>query len=138
MIKMNERERLQSLISKAFDEYSKTNKAQFKSSFITDYLLENGVMVLPCKIGDEIWVVERDEDGIADCVSGYVFLSKTNGAIIASSYINDYDLKGMIAFHIRETAENYDTDLAAFPEEDCFLTKEEAEQALEKESESNG
>lgn len=114
MIKMNERERLQSLISKAFDEYSKTNKARFKSSFITDYLLENGVMVLPCKTGDEVFWIENDkiksgtawQFGYEEYLWLSIKVSKTKVVVLKCSCL--------------------------------YFTKKEAELALEKESESNG
>ena len=83
--------------------------------------------------GEQVWVVERDEDGLACDVSGYMFLSEVAGAVILTPYINDIDdLEGTLQHHIEETAENYDTDLAVFPLADCYCTREEATQALRK------
>jgi hypothetical protein len=79
---------------------------------------------LPCKVGDGIWVVEEDD------ITCYMFLAKSKGCVIATSWINDYDLDETIEYHIAETQDNLDTDLVVFPDEYCFATKEEAEQKL--------
>lgn len=92
--------------------------------YVADYLIENGVVVPPCKVGDEIWVVEEDD------ITCYMFLAKSKGCVIATSWINDYDLDETIEYHIAETQDNLDTDLVVFPDEYCFATREEAEQAL--------
>ena len=91
---------------------------------LADHLIENGVIVPPCKVGDEIWVVEEDD------ITCYMFLAKSKGCVIATSWINDYDLDETIEYHIAETQDNLDTDLVVFPDEYCFATKEEAEKKL--------
>ena len=96
-----------------------------EETIIADYLIENGVIVPPCKVGDGIWVVEEDD------ITCYMFLAKSKGCVIATSWINDYDLDETIEYHIDETRDNFDTGLAVFPENICFATREEAEQALE-------
>lgn len=84
--------------------------------------------------GAEIWVVERDEDGVACEVSGYMFLAEVADFVIASGYINGMTrIEGILAYHAQETAENYDTDLAVFPAVDCWPTKEAAYAALAEE-----
>lgn len=98
---------------------------------MVDYLLANGVIVPPVEVGDEIWVIDR-EDGEAVDISCVMFLAKSKGCIIATSWINDYDLEETLEFHINETQNNIDTDLKVYPDEDCFLTKDEAEQALKE------
>lgn len=96
-----------------------------------DVLIANGVIVPPCKVGDEVWVVEEDD------VTCYMFLAKSKGCIITTSWINDYDVDETLEYHITETQDNLDTDLAVFPDECCFATKEQAEKAL-KEGVDNG
>ena len=87
--------------------------------------------------GEEVWVVERDECGNACEFTGYVLLAEVAGAVILTPYINDIeDLDGLLEYHIEQTAENYDTDLAVFPASDCYGTKEEAKNALEAEKEA--
>lgn len=98
---------------------------------IADCLLANNVLVLPCKVGDTIWVIDR-EDGEAVDISGVIFLAKSKGCIIATAQINDYNLDETILYHINETQDNFDTRLMVYSDDDCFLTKEEAVKALHK------
>ncbi len=85
--------------------------------------------------GDSVWIVERDENGEAYDVSGYMFLAEVDDYVILSAYINDYDdLRSTMDYHATETVENYDTDLAVFSASDCYPTREEAEAALKKEN----
>lgn len=82
--------------------------------------------------GEEVWVVERDEDGNACGFSGYVFLAEAVGAVILTSYINDLeDVEDLLDYHIEQTRDNYDTDLAVFPADDCYGTRDEARVAVE-------
>ena len=84
-------------------------------------------MDMQIKPGAEVWVLERDEDGAACDVSGYMVLAEVDDFVIVSPYINGMEhLEGIMAYHVQETAENYDTDLAVFPAEDCFTTKDAA------------
>lgn len=96
---------------------------------ICDELIARGVIVQTCKPGDKIWVLER-EDGEPVDISCVQFLAKSKGCIIATSWINDYDIDETIEYHIDETQNNLDTDLMVYPEEDCFLTIEEAKEKL--------
>ena len=59
---MNEREKLIDLIN---DGCNSCEKAGDKSitEFLADYLLENGVTILPCKIGDTVYSIWKDDDG---------------------------------------------------------------------------
>ena len=82
--------------------------------------------------GEEVWVVERDEDGKACDYSGYVFLAEVAGAVILTPYINDLeDVEDLLDYHIGQTRDNYDTDLAVFPADDCYGTSDEAQAAVE-------
>ncbi len=116
------RDRLMELVIDAEIEWQRSIKGF--AEVCADYLIENGVIVPPCKVGDGIWVVEEDD------ITCYMFLAKSKGCIIATSWINDYDLDETIEYHIAETQDNFDTGLAVFPENICFATREEAEQAL--------
>ena len=98
---------------------------------LADHLLANGVIVPPVEVGGEIWVIDR-EDGEAVDISCVMFLAKSKGCIIATSWINDYDLDETLDYHINKTQNNFDTDLKVYPDEDCFATKEEAEEKLRK------
>ena len=49
------RDRLIELFEKALDEYGKNNFPCFVSNYLADYLLANGVIVPPCKVGDTVY-----------------------------------------------------------------------------------
>ncbi len=85
--------------------------------------------------GDEIWAIERDEDGTAYDFSGHMFLAQALGYVIVSAYINDYKLLcETLDYHACETVENYETNLAVLPVCDVYGTRQEAEEALRKEA----
>lgn len=83
------------------------------------------------KVGDEIWVIDREDGEVID-ISCIQFLAKSKGCIIGTAWINDLDIDETIEYHIKETRENFDCELKVYPDEDCFATKEEAEQALKE------
>ena len=132
------RDKLKSLIDTFFcsvdiDKFYAENQKEK----LADWLREYGVTVPPCEIGEEIWFVDRNESGEPIDITGAVFLAQSKGCIIATSYINDYDLTETIEYHINRTQDNYDTNLLVYPIEDCYVTKEEAEQALKARSRKN-
>ncbi len=91
--------------------------------------------------GDHVWILVRDECEDPSYIEGYMFLAAVGQSVIVTPYIDDIDdLEGTIEDHMIETAENGDTNLSVFPEEDCYRTREEAEAALEaqKGGEVNG
>lgn len=55
---MTERERLIELIRQVFDRGSATVEEE------ADYLLEHGVIVPPCKVGDVVYVIPKREDTV--------------------------------------------------------------------------
>ena len=141
---MTERERLTTGKRKIFARESLTLMSMSKDELrqhyneIFDRLQEyevaeenNQIIVPPCKVGDTIWVIDR-EDGEAVDISGVKFLAKSKGCIIATTQINDYDLNEIIGFHINETQDNFDTHLMVYSDDDCFLTREEAERRLKE------
>ena len=82
--------------------------------------------------GDEVWVIELDEDYVPCAVSGYMFIAYSDGFVIASGYINDLeDLTSTLRYHAKETVENYDTDLSVFPSKYCYSSKKDAHDALD-------
>lgn len=60
---MTERERLIELCKKANKEWlEKEYNGETKksiSTYVADYLLDNGVIVPPCKVGDKVYVIEQ-------------------------------------------------------------------------------
>lgn len=91
-----------------------------KAEMLADYLLENGVLVLPCKINDHVWFIK----------SAFSVLSKPLEARII-------DIRGIsIDRNILYESITLYNDLARrFTSNDIgtkvFLTKEEAEQAIQ-------
>lgn len=88
--------------------------------------------------GDTVWVLTRDEDGVPDDVDGYMLLAVAGNAVIVTSFVDDRDdLDSTLAYHIRETAVNFDSDLAVFPLSDCYAVYEAARAALDVEREGS-
>lgn len=81
-----------------------------------DYLLENGVIVPPCTVGDKVWEIEYSV-GSYELWETRPLETEVKAVCILTE--NDY----------------YKIDSIG---KDVFLTREEAEQALRKEDESNG
>lgn len=95
---------------------------------IADYLLANGVGVMPCKIGDSVYCIENKEHivktYIVTCMRFEWFASCTNFTLTTKEHdkLKSLDYREFCSYHIGKTV---------------FLTKEEAEAKL-KERESNG
>lgn len=88
--------------------------------------------------GQEVWIVERDEDGDAFDVSGYVFLAEVAGYAILSPYVNDHgDLEYLLDYHRRETDMDYDADLPVVFLSDCYPSRAAAHHALDKEQDGD-
>lgn len=84
--------------------------------------------------GDAVWVVERDEDGEAYDVSGFIFAAKVGDAAIVTPRVYGCDdLEEIMAYHAKQTAQDWNTDLAVFPVEDCYENKRDALVALSDE-----
>lgn len=102
-----------------------------EAQHIADYLLANGVLVLPYKAGDKVWIMERDACGDPYDVSGYIFLTECLDYVIVSPSINGSDdIRDIVECHAEETTENYYSELPVFPAVDCYASREEAEKAL--------
>lgn len=103
------RDRLIELFEKALDEYGKNNFPCFVSNYLTDYLLANGVIVPPCKVGDTVYYETYTNNGSTS-------IGVQPHKIIAHRLIMVTESNCLIAdFEIGKTV---------------FLTREEAERAL--------
>lgn len=104
------RERLIDLIRKGIDKHESTieNYVHPEWEFIADYLLENGVIVLPCKVGDIVY--------------------QTDG-------IRIYELT-ILDMLLHKNKPYYETDEVDFDDDaigtSIFLTREEAEAKLKE------
>ncbi len=116
----------------------KDNKSEIiidKTKELTARLYEKGVTFQRFKPGDDVYVIERDENDKAVDYSGYMCIAVSENAVVLSSYINDLeDIADTLEYHIKETAENFDTHLAVFPLGDCYSTAEEAKKAIDDEN----
>ena len=84
--------------------------------------------------GSEVWIVERDEDGEATEVSGYVFVASVSGIAIVSLSINDCsDLDFILSDFVEETASGFSGSFSGYPISDCYKSHEDAEAALRRE-----
>ena len=65
-----ERERLIELLNKKYDHFCDqcgVNKDSRYTEDLADYLLENGVIAPPLKVGDTVWVKEMGSGKIKEC-----------------------------------------------------------------------
>lgn len=110
---MTDRERLTVLLMAGAGDFIKKNGA-LNCSKLADYLLEHGVIALPCKVGDRVYRP-------SDCLGVVQFVIISFNIYESEMFFTD-DSENII----------YLSDIG----KTVFLTREEAEQAL-KECESN-
>ena len=92
---------------------------------------EGRCVVTELALGDEVWVVERDEDGNPDDFSGYIFITSVRGIAIVSPSINGCaDSDFLLSDFVEETAMSGSGDFSGYPIGDCYGTCEEAKAAL--------
>ena len=89
-------------------------------------------VVLPFAPGDEVWVVERDETGEPDCVSGYVFVTAAPGVALVHPFIvGSGDLQDILQDCLDNTEMSSTCDIEAYSLDDCYVSRKDAEAALE-------
>jgi hypothetical protein len=94
---------------------------------VADYLLANGVIVPPCKVGDTVYIIEnRDMLNIDPSVC-----SVTDDEIYEMGYGRTQSGELKWLFLVLETGEDFYDDEVG---KTVFLTKEEAEKALAERS----
>lgn len=90
------------------------------AEFIADYLLANGVILPPCKVGDMVYFVLEDLD------------EETDGKFISSQRINEVSTRGIfVSDSLSEENCRIFVPYSDFGE-NVFLSKAEAERALKK------
>lgn len=81
--------------------------------------------------GDNIWVVERDENGEPVDYSGHVFICEVNGYCIVSAFINgNGDIDYVLGYQADCTASDFTSELSVYPTCDCYPDRESAESAM--------
>ena len=121
---MRDRDRLIELLQ----EYTDNNNGGGSNHGRADYLLANGVIVQPCKMGDKVYVISRYYAGdweIYECNIESITVYEKNTFI--SCVANDVRF-GRINFGLNISDLN----------KTFFLTKEEAEKALAERKDNNG
>ena len=120
---MTQKERLVELLENA-PGHSNVRYKSYKEMMedLADYLLKNGVIVPPCKVGDAVWLIRfSDKEIIAGCVEEisykWVYQQET---VLVSMRMNTK--RGWLT---------YWRDFQAFGDH-VFLSKEAAEQALKE------
>ena len=122
---MTDRDRLIELIGNLpfSAEYEKYNSSEWAEQF-ADYLLANGVIVLPCKVGDVVYFANES----------YHDAAEIDGIQIDENGISFTWVQYEVGVDITELWDEGDFDLEDIGKT-VFLTKEEAEKALERSGE---
>ena len=90
-------------------------------SKLADYLIEHGVIVLPCKVGDIVYVTYQDSQTIEEkCVKSM------------SHEIKEFE--NSMVFFCKHNYAFLDTDI----NREVFFTREEAEKALKEREQNEG
>ena len=110
---MTDKERLTNIIHNAQNKY--LNLLKFESSILADYLIANGVICLPCKVGDKVYtsydhLLHKETSEILECKVAFI------GFIEDGNYINLVDNYGHLHSMSFDIFDNT-----------VFLTREEAE-----------
>ena len=114
------RDRLIELLNDSFaEQYEK--RCLLTAQHTADRLLAAGVVVPPCKVGDKTYLLlEKLKGGYAIVVSKCVEISENENGKWFSMYIDCVDIGNSIEFQSDDFGKT------------VFLTKEEAEKALER------
>lgn len=112
---MNERERLIEVLSNIDYACDNWSNLQDRIEFIADYLLANGVIALPCKVGDTVYILAG--------WNGHKYEQDT----CEGFYIGD---DGVVQVRVQNKKGNHGT--YGVIGETVFLTPEEAEKSIER------
>ena len=118
---MSDRERLIDLMIDAKRTEPETGSF---TEYLADYLVEHGVIVLPCKVGDTVWLIKNVFNG--EKVVRVIAHRMIDG--IGGNRLNPIWLISKYPYELRFCPSEFGKTV--------FLTREEAERAL-KERENN-
>lgn len=113
------------------NEYCKGNCPHFKdrSKFVE----------LPCEIGDTVYILEYEDGEAVDC-SGWIFLMANNDFALLSPTVNGESHPiGICNFYFERYAEcdEHPDFVVVVPLNEIYITKEEAEKALNNPAKSD-
>ena len=108
---MTERERLIELLMKGELEADKQgvfncSQSKWKAEIMADFLLENGVIVPPCKVDDMVYIFERGSYIIPICGQGKPHWEIKIEKCSFKYWLLDNHKFGVNMFFTREEAEN--------------------------------
>lgn len=125
-------------------EYKRHMVEMSEAKELADYLLENGIIVLPCKIGDTVYYIENNTEACFDCeyysqFYGMDELCDKNKDFETYPTASDNPLCDKQFYEIKELKPTLNWIFNHRNEfgKTVFLTREEAEQTL-KEKEKGG
>ena len=103
------RDRLIEILTKTFDEQYEKRRL-ITPQHTADYLLANGVIVPPCKIGDILWIPSVNSNRVYSKVIEEILIREKDGEIgkyvYASSVYFPFENIGKTVFLTREEAES--------------------------------
>lgn len=114
---MGDRDRLIELVCKGIQEFGKSTVKCSADEYIADYLIVNGVIVPPCKVGQTVWILFSIEKTIK---------SREIESIMQRHKSWTMRFTNGDCFTVWDNAED------EYFGKTVFLTKEEAEKALEE------
>lgn len=138
---MTDRERLIEILEDTLHEWECDVQPETLSQ-IAEHLLENGVIVPPCKVGDKLYAIS--DTRIVECTCYDMNIG--NKVTICASFKCDYDCEGCpfnnwVQEYTGEYSCSGEYGDCFFEEDDfgktVFLTREEAEKALAERSVNN-
>ncbi len=114
---MTDRDRLIELVDKAKEEYANDTTDHTETDYIVECLLNNGVIVPPCKVGDTVYSLDT-----VCCNDNYCYNGTCTGCENSELQVFEIYFDLSLYYEIGKTV---------------FLTKEEAEAELEKRGKVN-
>lgn len=117
---MTDRERLAELVKNSLSAYGKEASVYYKTQdFIADFLLANGVIVPPCKVGDTVYRIKYNHQLQKDIIISYKvteILYSSNRGVRPFIFVTDLGYR----------FDNCDI----YPNKEIYLSKKEAKKAL--------
>ena len=114
---MTDKERLIELMIEAKRTDPKTGSF---TDYLADYLLEHGVIVLPCKVGDTVYSYDEYLCALLDYRINRIIFSDSFSTIYSGVCFNEDVVLSDLGFEESDIGKT------------VFLTREEAEQALKE------
>lgn len=137
MIQMNDRERLIGLIKEGMNKHESTveNYVQPVSKFVADYLLEHGVIVPPCKVGNVVYVKPKTWSGLSFINYDHCFIHSEHflaAEVVSIIKTRKQNLIKLKVYHRATCTAEYKRYPVSSIGKTVFLTREEAEKSIER------